>query len=462
MQTAVDVAGRGSTFPGSLRDVVSRIERIPFSSWHVKVRLIIGIATLFEGFNLLSISYVLPVLVPRWHLDPGRIGALIGIGFLGGAISTFAMGWLAERYGRQRVIVISTAAFSVASLLCAFAWSFTSMLVFRGLQGLAGGGEVPVAVTYITEISRAHGRGRFILLYEIIFPVGLVLAAIAGWWLVAHGAWQWMFVIGALPGPLFVFMQRSLPESPRWLAGRGRHAEAAAVIDRIERETVRATGQPLPAVRPIEVDERSLPFWRDLFGPLYRPRTLMIWAVCFTCYLMNYGIASWLPTVYQRNFHLSVDRALGYSLVTTAAGLAGTVLCALLIDVVGRRAWFATAFGASAIVMFWLWQGDTTSPAFLMAAASIGYFFVSTISIGVFLYMPEIYPTRLRARAVCIATVWSTAAGIVGPSLIGLVLGQQGLPAVFLALAVVGVIGTLIAALFAVETRGRVLEEVSP
>jgi putative MFS transporter len=97
-----------------------------------------------------------------------------------------------------------------------------------------------------------------------------------------------------------------------------------------------------------------------------------------------------------------------------------------------------------------------------MIVGSIGYFFISTISIGIYLYLPEIFPTRLRARAVSIASVWSTVAGIVGPGCIGLVLASWGLAGVFLGLGIVAVVGMLIAALFAVETRGRVLEEVSP
>lgn len=451
--------------PALASELVARIERIPFCSWHVKMRLVIGVATLFEGFNLLSISYVLPVLVPAWHLSAAQAGALIGIGFLGGAISTFLMGWFAERFGRKRAILVCTAAFSVASLLCAFAWNFDSMMLFRFLQGLGGGGEVPIAVTYITEVSRAQGRGRFILLYELIFPIGLVLAAVVGWWLVAHVAWQWMFLIGAVPALVLVRLQRALPESPRWLVQQGRQSEATAVVEAMEAAAVRATGRPLPPPPALALEspiESTRSFWRELMGAGYRGRTLMIWAVVFFCYLMNYAMAGWLPTLYGTMFHLSVDRSLAYSLVTTATGLAGTLLCALLIDVVGRRAWFTWAFAASAVVMFWVWQRGTGTPEALMLSGSVGYFFISTISIGVFLYMPEIYPTRLRARATCIATVWNTIAGVVGPSLVGTVLGTHGLAAVFGALAVVAVLGAATAGLFAVETRGRVLEQVSP
>jgi putative MFS transporter len=336
------------------------------------------------------------------------------------------------------------------------------MLVLRALQGLGGGGEAPVAVTYISEISRAQGRGRFILLYEIIFPVGLLVASVAGWWLVAHAAWQLMFVIGGLPAFLILFLQRRLPESPRWLATRGRHAEAAAVMTMIETETEKAIGSSLLPVESIHVERAEVSFARDLFGPTYLRRTLMAWAICFLCYLINFGIVGWLPTLYQTEYHLSVGLSLAYALVTTAAGLFGTVVCALLIDIVGRKAWFTLAFTASALIMFGIAKGATSSPQGLLIAASIGYFFISTLSISVYLYLPEIFPTRLRARAVSIASVWTTIAGIVGPGAIGLLLGSWGLRGVFLGLGVVGAIGALIAACFAVETRGRVLEEVSP
>jgi putative MFS transporter len=459
---AAEPAKTGEDFPGSPADVAARIERIPFCSWHVKTRLTVGIATFFEGFNLLSIAYVLPVLVPLWHLSPSETGALIGAGFIGGTISTFALGWIAERYGRKSAVVLATACYSVASLLCAFAWSFASLAVLRGLQGLGGGGEAPVAVTYISEIARAQGRGRFILLYEIIFPLGLVVAAIAGWWVVSYSYWQLMFVIGAAPALFVLVLQRRLPESPRWLALRGRYAEADAVVRLIERATEQATEKPLPGALSVNIAAPQKSFVRDLLGPVYRGRTLMAWALCFLCYLINFGIAGWLPTLYQSEFHLTVERSLGYSLVTSAAGILGTLACALLIDVVGRRGWFTGAFAAGALVLFWNAQNGTASPEYLMVSASLAYFFISTISIGVYLYLPEIFPTRLRARAVAIASVWSTVAGIVGPGTIGLLLNGWGLHGVFLALSAVGLLGAVIVGFFAVETRGRVLEEVSP
>ena len=120
------------------------------------------------------------------------------------------------------------------SLVCAFAWDYNSLLWFRTLQGIGLGGEVPVAATYISELTRAKNRGRFVLLYELVFPIGLVAVSLtaSGW--CRNLGWQWMFYIGALPALLALVLRALLPESPRWLAVHGRAAEADAALSMIE------------------------------------------------------------------------------------------------------------------------------------------------------------------------------------------------------------------------------------
>src|SRR6202163_381081 len=125
-------------------------------------------------------------------------------------------------------MIWSIALFAVMSLVCAFAWDYDSLLVFRTIQGIGLGGEVPVAAVFISELARAQGRGRFVLLYELVFPIGLVAAALVGLWVVPHLGWQYMFVIGALPAFLALALRRLLPESPRWLAVHCRNAAGDA------------------------------------------------------------------------------------------------------------------------------------------------------------------------------------------------------------------------------------------
>ena len=213
--------------------------------------------------------------------------------------------------------------------------------MFRALQGIGLGGEVPIAAVYISELTRAQHRGRFVLLYELVFPIGLVAASPLGLWVVPNLGWQWMFCIGALPAILALFLRVLLPESPRWLAvhGRAAEADARAVVDRsarrkIDRPSVAAAAAGGRDPRPARIP-----------GPIclaiYLRRTLVVWVIWFAAYFVNYGLAIWLPTIYRTVFKLPLDVSLRYGLITQAVGLLGTLICALTIDYVGRRIWFA-------------------------------------------------------------------------------------------------------------------------
>ena len=505
----------------SVDDIVARLERLPTSWWQIKARIIVGVATFFDAFDALAIASVLPVIVPLWKLTPPQIGLMISAGFLGQLLGALLFGWIAERYGRMRAMVWSIALFAVMSLVCALAWDYNSLLMLRTIQGIGLGGEVPVAAVFISELAKAQGRGRFVLLYELVFPIGLVAASLVGLWVVPHLGWQYMFVIGALPALLALALRSLLPESPRWLAVHGRHAEAEAAMALIERETqkrtriavkigtglvviaigciILATGDAvislwrlssnrvlllLLVAVPIALGGILTPFaaamerktkttrltilssdqrasWSDLFGPLYLRRTLVVWVIWFSAYFVNYGLSIWLPTVYRTVFKLPLDQSLQYGLITQAVGLIGTLICALAIDYVGRRLWFALAFAGAAAALAVLATYPAPTAEQVLTCMSVAYFYISTINIGVYLYTPELYPTRVRALGVGTATAWLRFASMIGPTVVGMMIGS-GLPAVFVTFAAVAGLAAVITGLFAVETRGRVLEEVSP
>jgi len=442
-------------------DIVARLERLPTSWWQVKARIIVGVATFFDAFDALAIASVLPVIVPLWKLTPPEIGVMISAGFLGQLLGALLFGWIAERYGRMNAMVGSIALFGVMSLACALAWDYRSLLVLRTIQGIGLGGEVPIAAVFISELAKAQGRGRFVLLYELVFPVGLVAASLLGLWLVPHLGWQYMFVIGALPALLALVLRSLLPESPRWLAVRGRNAEAEAAMSLIEMETQKATGQPLPPVKPVVSTSDKGASWSDLFGPFYLRRTLVVWVIWFAAYFVNYGLTIWLPTLYRTVFKLPLDVSLRYGLITQAVGLLGTLICALAIDHVGRRLWFAVSFAAATPALAAVALLPAPSAEQVLTFMTIAYFFISSINIGVYLYTPELYPTRVRALGVGAATAWLRLASMIGPTVVGMMLAG-GLPSVFVTFAIVAAIAAVITGVFAVETKGRVLEEASP
>jgi putative MFS transporter len=450
-----------TTGPGSVDDIVARLERLPPSWWQVKARIIVGVATFFDAFDALAIATILPVIVPLWKLTPPQIGFMISAGFVGQFIGALFFGWVAERFGRMTAMVWSIALFAVMSLVCAFAWDYNSLLIFRTIQGIGLGGEVPVAAVFISELAKAQGRGRFVLLYELVFPIGLTAASLIGLWVVPKFGWQWMFVIGALPALLALVLRILLPESPRWLSVRGRNAEAEAAMTLIETGVQQASGKPLPPPQPVVSTLDKQASWADLFGPLYLRRTLVVWVIWFSAYFVNYGLSIWLPTLYRTVFKLPLDVSLRYGLITQAVGLLGTLICALAIDRVGRRPWFAVAFACAAVALIVLATFPTPTAEQVLICVTLAYFFISSVNIGVYLYTPELYPTRARAIGVGTATAWLRFASIIGPSVVGMMIAG-GLPSVLLVFGLVAAIAAVITAVFAVETKGRVLEEASP
>jgi putative MFS transporter len=275
--------------------------------------------------------------------------------------------------------------------------------------------------------------------------------------------WQYLFFIGGLPALFALFMMRHLPESPRWLASRGRVGDAAKAIALIEREVQAATGKPLPPVGAVLSRIIVKPAtWMELFSATYRQRTLVIWVAWFATYFVNYGLTTWLPTIYRTVFKVPLEDALSYGLMTQAFGLLTSFTCALMIDRVGRRVWFAMAFAGAAAALLALWWIGPSSAERLLVFAILTNMCVSTLSLALYLYTAELYPTRVRALGTSTGTAWLRFASVLGPQVFGNTVGSGSIGDAFLTFGVVALVACVVVALFATETKSRVLEEISP
>jgi putative MFS transporter len=448
--------------PLNEQTIAARLERLPYSRWHVTVTVVLGVAIFFDSFDSLAIAYVLPVLIRDWHIPPQSIGGLISVANFGQALGALSFGWFAERIGRVSAARIAIALFAVMSLACAFTTSYDQLFVCRFVEGIGLGGEIPVASTYISEILRADRRGGRFLSYQIIFPVGLLMSGVVGATVVPRFGWQWMFVIGALPAIVALVMQRFCPESPRWLASKGRLGEADAIVTEIERVVSRDGAEPLAPVpelslRPLSGKTR----WQELFEGRYRSRTLLVWVLWACCYIIAYGLQGWIPTLYREIYHLSLQQSLNYAIFSPAGSLIGSLICAFMIDRTGRRYWFTAAFFLAAAGLIWLWAFGASTALGMLLGFSFCSMWLGSMNMTIFLYTAEIYPTRMRALGVSWASFWLRAAATVGPLIVGFALPRYGISGVFLTFSIFAMIGC-IAATFMIETRRRVLEEVSP
>lgn len=441
----------------------SRIETLPASRWHIKVRMIMGTATFFDAFDALSIAAALPVLMLAWHLSPAQAGMLIASGYVGQLIGAPFFGWLAERVGRLKAAMWSVLIFSLMSLVCASAWNLHSLMLFRAIQGFGLGGEVPIAATYINEMSRADSRGRFFMMYESVFMVGIIVASIAGAVIVPNFGWQYLFAICALPALLCVFLQRLVPESPRWLVSRGRLDEAEKAVARIQRE-IEAEGKhvPPPQTLPeiIAAPELIAHRSRSLFKGMYLSRTLSLWVLWFCVYFVAYGTLTWFPSIVRSQFGLSLQASLYMAVGLNGLNFIALGFAAFLIDRIGRKMWFAVASLLCAAGMLVLWAFGLSAAGLLLALLGS----VTNMSSGfiLYLYTPELYPTHNRSVGVAAATCWGRIAAIIGPYAIGVTITAFGLSGVYLMFGVTALVGAITAAFYGVRTEGRTLEDISP
>jgi putative MFS transporter len=246
--------------------VVARIERLPISGWYARVISTVASAHFFDAFDSLTIAFVLPVLVGLWHITPGEIGWLISAGYIGQLIGALAFGWMAERFGRLKVLQFSLGLIAIFAGACALAWNYSSFFWFRSIQGLGLGAEVPVAATYMNEFTKAKYRGRLIMALQSMFGVGIAVTSVIAAWIVPTFGWQSMFLLGMVPVLLAFALRWLVPESPRWLASHGQLAQADTVLARLEKEASRGGTRPLPPL-PIHIPpvSRETATWSDLF-----------------------------------------------------------------------------------------------------------------------------------------------------------------------------------------------------
>jgi len=444
--------------------IAARIERLPPSKWDFKVRSIIATATFFDGYDIVAIAFVLPSLIGLWHLRPQQIGLLLSAGFAGQLIGAPLFGSLAERYGRIKILTVAILMLSVFGVGCALSAGYWMLVIMRFFQGLGLGGEIPVAATFVAEIASAKRRGRFVLLYQASLPTGMMVASVASIWIVPAMGWQWVFGIGALPAILLLFLSRLIPESPRWLARRGRLEEADKIATRMEEIVAAETGQPLavPEVLASTGQQKQTASFANLFERTYLVRTISVWTFWFGAGLVGYGLLVWLPSIFRTVYHMSIRDSLIYSSLGNILCLITAICSALVIDRYGRKPIFFVGFFCGGLPMLVVWilgAGATAVAVMILAAISMAS--ISIVQLGLWAYTPEIYPTRMRSLGTGFASAFMRLASIVSPNVVGVLIAGVGVRGMYLGFGLVSIVAAILVALLAIETKKRRLEEIA-
>lgn len=437
--------------------ILERLEKLPVGSFHYKLLVVTGLGWLFDSMDTGLISFVLPILAKEWGLTPEQVGWIGSVGLIGMALGAVLAGTIADKFGRKNVFAATVILYSVSTGLCALAWSYESLLVFRFLVGFGLGGELPVAATLMSEYAPSQLRGRFIVLLESFWGVGWLVAALISYLLIPQFGWQVAFIIGAVPA-LYVFLIRlHMPESIRYLISKGKIDEARQIILTLEQK-LGVKSKPFDK----EFEEESTPIFKlnvlTLWTKTFRVRTLMLWLTWFGIVFSYYGIFMWLPSiVFAQGF--AVVKTFEYVLIMTLAQLPGYFAAAWLVDVIGRR-YTLSSFLLMSGVCAYFFGNAATSSELLMWGAAMSFFNLGAWGV-IYTYTPELYPTAIRALGSGWAAGFGRIGGMIAPMLVGVLLAS-GAPmnSIFVMFASVFVIISVIVLSLGIESKKKSLEEI--
>lgn len=467
-----DVPARAAT--GSAADITARMDRLPVtkSSWILV--LLISLGGFFEIYDLVFTGYIAPGMVKSGLLSTTTahffgtqgIGAFIAATFAGLFIGTFFLGFLPDRYGRRAIFTVSLLWYSIGSAIMACQTSSEGLLLWRFLTGIGVGIEIVTIDSYITEIVPQHMRGRAMSLNQAAMFMAAPVAAILSYWLVpiaplGFDGWRWVVMIGSVGAVVVWFIRRAVPESPRWLAQKGRLAEAEAAMQGIEARVAADFGGPLPPPLPAIVESPAdvAPF-NELWKPPYRSRFLMLLVFNFFQAIAFYGFANWVPTLLIAQ-GITVTKSLWYSFIIAFASPIGPLLVMSVADKIQRK-WLIVG-AAGTVVVFGLAFSQIKGALPLTALGILISLAGSMISVNYHAYQTELFPTRIRCRAVGIVYSSSRVGAMLSGFLIAFFLRDFGVVGVFAGItgSMLMVMVMLSIGIFGPKTNGLRLEELS-
>lgn len=437
-------------------DLVSRIQRLPIGKFHYTLLWVIGLGWMFDAMDTGLISFILAKMAEDWSMTPTEKGWVVSIGFVGMAIGAVCSGALADRIGRKTVFATTLVIYSLATAACAFAPNLTWLLVFRFIVGLGLGGQLPVAVTLVSEYIPAHVRGRFIVLLESFWGLGWLCAALVSYFVIPKFGWHMAFLIGGIPALYAIVIWKMVPESIPYLIHRGRIQEAHELVQSIERKCGVAV---IETIEVKQIAEQKTGSFSQLWSGIFARRTLMLWLIWFGIVYSYYGIFTWLPSLLVQQGY-SIVQSFEYVLFMILAQLPGYIVAAWLVELWGRKATLAIFIGMCAVSAYFFGQAD--SVALIMLWGCLLSFFNLGAWGVLYTYTPEQYPTHIRAFGSGWAAAIGRIGGIAAPlAVTHLMVKDDGFSYVFMMFTAVLVAVAVVILVLGEETKGRTLESIS-
>ena len=420
-------------------------EDAPLRPFHLRLAAASGGGVFSCGGALGVVGVALGLATPQLHLTPLWIGLLGAASLAGLFFGALAAGPVADRFGRRAIFGYNMAFLAVFCALQFFVVSSVQLLILRLAIGFMLGTDFVVGKTVVSEFTPRLYRGRILGVLSIAWAAGFAFGYFVAYALrtVDADAWRWMLLASAVPCLPAFLLRVTIPETPLWLAEHGRAERAARVV-----AGVFGTGVMPPGPAPSRA--RGQARWRQLFSPTWRRRTL-IGLTVYTCQTIPYfAVGTFVAEVISAlDLHAGYVGGLFYNL----ALLIGAALGLIVVDRISRRGFLVGSFVLTALAVLPLAFGASLSPVGITILFGIYATVLSCAVILDYVYLPELFPTDLRASGIALALAGSRIGATLGTFLLPVVVADFGPRVAIAACVAVLLIGAVICQVWAPETR---------
>jgi len=443
----------------------------------VRTALIVALGGFLMGFDASVISGVVSFIKTEFALTQFELGWAVASLTLTASLAMLCSGPLSDRLGRRPVLRLAAVLFAVSALMSALAPNFATLVISRLIGGLGVGAALIIAPMYIAEIAPAALRGRLVSFNQLNIVVGISAAFFSNYlilrlghstaeWVqtlgLAQRNWRWMLGIEALPALIYFMALLSVPESPRWLAMRGRDSEARALL-------TRACGAQQAAVELAALQqslagdarrERASP------GELWQPALRLVLTIGIVMAIVQQitginAVFFYAPMIFEQS-GIGADAAFMQAALVGLVNLIFTVLAIALIDRLGRRPLLAVGMTGIAVCMFALAYGFGSARHTLVLLGVLGFVASFAISLGPVMWVlfAELFPNRIRGIAISFVGLINSAVSFGVQLVFPWELEKLGSSGTFLLYGLFAVVGLALVMKLLPETKGRGLEEL--
>lgn len=436
--------------------VIEYLEKANLSNFHYTLLLLGCLIYGFTAMNTMLISATLPAIIEEWSLDSITAGFLLSSGYIGMFIGALSCGFLADTIGRKKALIFTILFMSIFTGLCSIAKDVPSMSILRFLAGIGLGGTLPQPGVYVSEYIPAKHRGKFVGFIETSWVFGALLAIAFPFLLIPSYGWRLTFLIAFIPLFLIILILFFAPESLRYLELKNKHEEILKLLKKHKLISEEVNKEKIF----YKYEDISKKFsLKDIFSLKYRKRTILLWILWAVLVYTYHGIFLWLPTIYIKEFGFEIVKSLYWTLIVTLMQVPGYFSATFLLDIIGRKKVLAVYLGLAGVSSFLLSIARDIN-TILLYSCFISFFNLGAWA-GLYTYTPELYPTKIRGTGSGAAASIGRLAGILAPTLTGFLYSIGKLLFPFIVFTLAHIIASLSVIFLGIETKGKILEEIS-